>query len=220
MEIISAPLFPLPNVVFFPKTSLPLHIYEPRYRQLMRDALSSDRRIAVGLLQPGWEQDYYGNPAVHEVCCVGTIDSFEELEDGKFDLVLVGEQKIRIVKVFKESPYRTIGGISLQEKGPARDAEETLQQQETILELARQYFKLRTSNEPELSGLHELRYEGLINSLASYLGFPASHKQQLLELDDLEQRGRLIAHFLRTQIHEQRVLVQFQHLTPKDPTWN
>src|SRR5207244_3224125 len=123
MELISAPLFPLPNVVFFPKTRLPLHIFEPRYRQMMHDALSSDRRIAIALLRPGWEHDYYGNPAVHEICCAGTIETFEELEDGKFNLVLGGEQKIRIVKVFGETPYRTIGGTSIPETTPCGDVE-------------------------------------------------------------------------------------------------
>ncbi|MBI3940736.1 MAG: LON peptidase substrate-binding domain-containing protein [Acidobacteria bacterium] len=220
MELISAPLFPLPNVVFFPKTNLPLHIFEPRYRQLMRDALSSDRRIAIGLLQPGWEQDYYGNPPVHEICCVGVIGDFEELEDGKFNLVLVGEQKIRILKVFHETPYRTIGAVPLPEKAPPNDATETLQQRRKILALATEYFALRSTSEPDFSGLQELDFDALVNSLAAHLGFPASHKQQLLELDDLEQRGRQIARFLQTQIQEQRILRRFQHLSPKDPSRN
>ena len=58
------PLFPLPDVVFFPKTLLPLHVYEPRYRTLASDALERDQAICTALLRPGWEADYYGSPEV------------------------------------------------------------------------------------------------------------------------------------------------------------
>ncbi|MBV9497422.1 MAG: LON peptidase substrate-binding domain-containing protein, partial [Acidobacteria bacterium] len=61
----SLPLFPLPNLVFFPNTRLPLHIFEPRYREMIADALDSDQRFGIVLLRPGWQDDYYGAPAVH-----------------------------------------------------------------------------------------------------------------------------------------------------------
>ena len=220
MDLITTRLFPLPNVVFFPKTHLSLHIFEPRYRQLMRDALAGDRRIAIGLLQPGWERDYYGNPPVYEVCCVGAIESFEELADGKFNLLLVGEQKIRIQKIFHETPYRTIGGVLLQDHTPRKGAGEIRQQQEQILELAMEYCRLRSGNEPDFTALKELEFEALINSLAAHLGLPAWHKQQLLELDDLEQRARQVARFLQSQVHEESILKKFQHLSPRDPNRN
>ncbi len=85
------PVFPLPNVVFFPGTQLPLHIFEPRYRALMRSCISRDRMVmAIALLKPGYEADYEGRPPVHEICTVGRIERHEELEDGRFNLVLRG----------------------------------------------------------------------------------------------------------------------------------
>ena len=62
------PLFPLPNLVFFPQTRLPLHIFEPRYRQMVADAVASDQRFGIVLLRPGWETDYFGAPAIHGRC--------------------------------------------------------------------------------------------------------------------------------------------------------
>ncbi len=220
MELITAPLFPLPNVVFFPKTNLPLHIFEPRYRQLMRDALNADQRIAIALLQPGWEKDYYGNPAVYDICCVGRIESFEELEDGKFNLILAGEQKVRIHSVIKESPYRTITGVPLLDKLLPSGAADTLLLRQQLLALVGEHFRLRSDQELDLSDLQTLEYETLVNSLASHLGFPVLHKQQLLQLDDLHQRGKQVARFLQMQIQEQGIVRKFQHLAPKDPSWN
>ena len=101
-------VFPLPRVVFFPGTPLPLHIFEPRYRALMRDCLSSGRRaMAVTLLKPGYEANYEGRPDMHDVCTVGRIEQHEELPDGRFNLVLRGLCRVRLHELPPgELPYR------------------------------------------------------------------------------------------------------------------
>ncbi|PYV01114.1 MAG: Lon family ATP-dependent protease, partial [Acidobacteria bacterium] len=80
------PIFPLPNVVLFPKTLLPLHIFEDRYRTMTREVIAGDRRLAMVLLREGWESNYYETPAVHDIACLGNIESYEELEDGKYNI--------------------------------------------------------------------------------------------------------------------------------------
>ena len=220
METLTARLFPLPDVVFFPRTNLPLHIFEPRYRQLMRDALAGDRRIAIALLQPGWEADYEGSPAVHPICCVGVISSHEELDDGRFNLVLLGEQRIRICDVIQKQPYRTVTALPVKERPLPQNPAEAVEQQERILALAMEYFRLSLTEEPDFSGLQGLDYEGLVNSLAAHLSLPAVHKQQLLELDHLEQRGKQVARFLQLQIQDRRLVRKFRHLSPKEPERN
>ena len=84
------PVFPLPNVVLFPSVFLPLHIFEPRYRRMVDDALSGDRIIGMVLLKPGWEGSYEGHPAIYEVGCAGLITHAERTEDGRYNLVLRG----------------------------------------------------------------------------------------------------------------------------------
>src|SRR5262245_56723141 len=91
-----ARLFPLPNLVFFPAVVQPLHIFEPRYRQMTTDALADDRLIALVLPQPGWESDYGGKPAVCRVACLGRIVADQKLDDGRFNLLLRGMSRIRI----------------------------------------------------------------------------------------------------------------------------
>src|SRR6266568_3715474 len=85
-----ARLFPLPNAVLFPHLVMPLHIFEPRYRQMTRDALAGDRFIAMVLLQPGWESEYEALPAIHSVACLGRIQAEQRLPDGRFNIQLRG----------------------------------------------------------------------------------------------------------------------------------
>src|SRR5436190_10254621 len=92
-----ARLFPLPNLVLFPQVVQPLHIFEPRYRQLTAHALASDRYLALALLKPGWETAYEGNPAIHAIVCLGRFVAAQLLEDGRYYLPLRGVSRARIV---------------------------------------------------------------------------------------------------------------------------
>src|SRR3954453_8232575 len=103
----SVALFPLPGVVLFPRAVLPLHVFEERYKIMMADALRGDRQIAMALLHPGWERDYYSKPAIDPVVCVGRILSHERLPDGKYNLLLQGEARARVVRENNSTtPYR------------------------------------------------------------------------------------------------------------------
>src|SRR3954451_7445361 len=77
------PVFPLPNLVFFPKTYLPLHIFEPRYRQMVIDATMTGRCIGMALFKEGWQDHYYGNPRIFDLGCVGRVVSIQNLADGR-----------------------------------------------------------------------------------------------------------------------------------------
>ena len=102
----TVPLFPLPNTVLFPHAVLPLHIFEERYKKMTADALAGDRQIAMALLRPGWEKDYYGRPPIEPVVCVGTIVSHERLADGKLNFLLQGQTRARVVREVGDQPYR------------------------------------------------------------------------------------------------------------------
>ena len=91
------PLFPLPNVVLFPAALLPLHIFEPRYRAMVADALDNERLIGMAMLRPGWESNYEGTPAVYPIGCAGFITHADELPDGRYNILLRGLEKFRIL---------------------------------------------------------------------------------------------------------------------------
>jgi hypothetical protein len=93
-------IFPLPNCVLFPGVVQPLHIFEPRYRKMMADVVGEDegsrRAMAMALLKPGWEKAYYGCPPIYDMACVGRVIAQEQLEDGKYNLLLQGVARVRV----------------------------------------------------------------------------------------------------------------------------
>jgi len=99
-------LFPLPNVVFFPKTVLPLHIFEPRYREMVSDALQGDGLIGMTLLKEGWEQNYNGSPPIHRVGCLGRICKSERMNDGRYNIILYGIAPFEIRDETLERSFR------------------------------------------------------------------------------------------------------------------
>src|SRR6476619_6239822 len=91
-------LFPLPNLVLFPQVMQPLHIFEPRYRQMIADALAGDRFLALALLKPGWEQQYAGRPEIHPVACLGKIIADQRLPDGRYNILVRGLSRVQVVQ--------------------------------------------------------------------------------------------------------------------------
>ena len=102
----AVPLFPLPNVVLFPRAVLPLHIFEDRYRQMVADVLQDHRLIAMALLRSGWQNDYYGRPAIEPIVCVGRILNHERLPDGRYNLLLQGHCRAQIRGEARDGAYR------------------------------------------------------------------------------------------------------------------
>jgi ATP-dependent Lon protease len=94
----TARLFPLPNLVLFPHVMQPLHVFEPRYREMLEDALAGDRLIAMAMLAPGWESDYEGRPPIYPMACLGRVAVSNKLEGGSYNLLLVGLRRVRLVR--------------------------------------------------------------------------------------------------------------------------
>jgi Lon protease-like protein len=98
-------VFPLPSVVLFPGMSLPLHIFEPRYREMVRDCLATDRVIAMAQLAPGWEPQYSGKPEVLPMCCAGMTIWDQRLSDGRYHILVQGIVRVRLIE---ELPFRNL----------------------------------------------------------------------------------------------------------------
>jgi Lon protease-like protein len=104
----TARLFPLPNLVLFPHVMQPLHVFEPRYRQMTAEALAGDRLIALALLEPGWEAEYDGKPGIHPVACLGRVVAEQRLDDGRYNILLRGLSRIRVLEELPQGKlYRT-----------------------------------------------------------------------------------------------------------------
>ena len=116
------PIFPLPELTFFPNTVLPLHVFEARYRAMLTDALARQRRLAVVHLKPGYEADYAGKPAVHAIAGAGEIVNAERLQTGRYNIVLRGDMRIRIVRELPtDTLYRLVRAQQLDDIPAAGD---------------------------------------------------------------------------------------------------
>ena len=185
------PVFPLPTVVLFPGVLLPLHIFEPRYREMVTDALDSDRRIAMALLQPGWQADYEGRPPIDVVGCAGRIVEYEQLPDGRYTIVLAGFTRFRVTSEDQSRPYRLARVDALPDAGGADDQ-----------------FALRTSRERLVELLSVVGIElgqapaddaEVVDTLAQYLNMNSERRQQLLEMDGPLRRARALIDMLSAQ---------------------
>ncbi len=102
-------VFPLPSAVLFPHTVLPLHIFEPRYRELVKAALAGDRVMAMAQLEPGYEGSYAGRPRMRPMICAGVIAWHEELDGGRYNIIVQGTVRARILEELPpEQPYREV----------------------------------------------------------------------------------------------------------------
>ena len=180
------PIFPLPNVVLFPSVFLPLHIFEPRYRAMVRDALGGDRIIGMALLRPGWHDHGEGPPAVYQIGCAGLITHAERLDDGRYNIVLQGIEKFRIAGEEEGAEYRRarieplLESLSQEDRTKLRDERRRL---EALLTPASEM-----GAEAHLTG--SMPDADLVNALAQYLELEPVERQALLERDGLVARCR------------------------------
>ena len=192
------PLFPLPSVVLFPNVFLPLHIFELRYREMVADAIASDRMIGMVLLRPGWEHDYEGRPPVYTVGCSGLITHFERLADGRYNIILRGVERFRIANEDHERSYRRALVEPLLEtvSGPEDRAE--IREYRAKLEALLTHTVLKSGSDTRTAA--SMSDGDLINALAQYLDFEPLEKQALLERVSLRSRAESLVELLEMKI--------------------
>ncbi len=187
MQIV--PLFPLPNVVLFPDVPLPLHVFEPRYRTLVTDALASHRTIGMALLKPGYEADYHGRPPIYPIGCSGSIVREERLDDGRYNIVLQGRERFRIVEEQPGAPYR-LAFVETFSDPPSDDG--------ALGRLGEQVLAAvgRMADAPSVVVQGEVSPAALVNGLCQELDLPPVEKLDLLACDSLESRARRLVELL------------------------
>lgn len=214
------PIFPLPNVVFFPKTLLPLHIFEPRYRKMVEDALNNSNRIGIVLLKDGWQQDYFGAPEVHLIGCVGDIQYSEKLDDGKYNIMLYGLSRVRILNFVQEKPYRIAKVEYLKDSNFDHEGFNLNYETENFIRLVQEYLEeMGVENLDELLKLQSHSLESIMNQIASVLDMSIQEKQSLLEIDSLEARYEQLTKIIKDKLTVLKIAKSVK-IVPDDPEWN
>ncbi len=202
------PIFPLPNTVLFPGVVLPLHVFEPRYRQLVAEHLIGARVLGVVLLEPG--KEYEATPPAYRVGCAGPMEDVSKLPDGRYTLTVVPKWKFEVVRYLQREPYRVAEVRELDERAADESLVSTQQSRTRLLgaytSLAAA-FEGRPSN--PFSFDSSLDYARIVNLACMHLGIAAEEKQRLLELHDVDERGRRIIRMLE---QEHRRILKLQEI--------
>ncbi|MEO8498286.1 MAG: LON peptidase substrate-binding domain-containing protein [Planctomycetota bacterium] len=188
-------LFPLPNLVMFPHVVQPLHIFEPRYREMVEEALATDQLIAMAHLQPGWESKYDERPPIAPVTCIGRIISHAQLDDGKFNILLLGLRRATITgEMPLTRPFREAQVAVLEDLYVSTAAQQRGNLQRELLRCFRRFT-------PESPAAHE-QFESLMNNrlplgvLTDIIGFTMKFevdlKQRLLSETNVDQRAKML----------------------------
>ncbi|TMJ20379.1 MAG: ATP-dependent protease [Alphaproteobacteria bacterium] len=200
-SLLRIPVFPLAGALLFPGSQLPLHIFEPRYRAMIRDALASDRLI--GMIQPKpapseVEGGGGAQPDLFDVGCIGRIGTCDEREDGCFDIVLEGLSRFRVAREAKvDTPYRQVDADRepFDEEG---DPVLGLAQRAEVEREARRYADA-LGYMIEWEQVSRLDDEMLVNGISQIAPLDVGSKQALLEATDLADRADLLVQFMQFQ---------------------
>ncbi len=182
-------IFPLPGAILFPGLQLPLHIFEPRYRAMVKDALARDRRI--GMIQPQRAEE--GAP-LFSIGCLGRIEEVEALEDGRFNLLLEGEARFRLVRELDvTTPFRQIEADLIEEEpSPALSPVER-----ASFEREARRFANTQGYSVDWEAVTRLDDESLIDGTSQIVPFDTAAKQALLEAPTLAQRCELLVQLMQ-----------------------
>lgn len=168
------PIFPLDDIMLFPHASRPLHIFEPRYRQMVADALEGNRIIGMVMLRPGYEGEYEGNPPIYEIGTAGVIANVEELADGRYNIVLRGITKFRVASEDQSRPYRMADVVAIPET-VGEDERDPLRRHRPLL------LELLALDDPDATPTpDELPDAALVDGLAQFLGMSRFDRMDLL----------------------------------------
>jgi hypothetical protein len=193
------PLFPLGNVVLFPGVFLPLHVFEMRYRAMVKDVLAADRLIGIVLQRPGWQGNGGDAVPIHGIGCAGLVTHVEPLEDGRYNIVLRGVERFRIVSEHDGKPYRVAAVEYLADAATPGERAYVSGRRRHLEKL------LASADTPDLPFPSTLSDEEVVNALSQYLDLQPIERQALLErpgvaarceglIDLLEMRSLLDGH--------------------------
>jgi uncharacterized protein len=196
----TARLFPLPNLVLFPHVVQPLHVFEPRYRQMTADALDDDRLIALVLLRPGWEEDYHKRPPVHAVACLGRVFQEQRLADGRYNLLLQGLARARVVEEVSSPKLYRVARVELLADAEPPDGGVRRDLRGRLGEGMAGWFTADPKARGQLQRLleSELTLGALADILAFALPLESEVKQHLLEEADVTRRVQRLLGLLET----------------------
>lgn len=217
---VTVPVFPLPNVVFFPDTWLPLRIFEPRYRRMLSDALEGERLIVIALARE--ERPPGPPPSVHRIGTIGRIEIVEPGQEGRAKILLRGLARARVGRM-REKPggyYATEPEVIVETVPDIQDPR-VAKRRAAFLLTARRYAEQVLEDRYAEDFIHDaLPLATGINRAATWLRTSVEEKQRLLEIHDLATRARAVEETMNRQIQAHLAATRFESRRPEEPRVN
>ena len=190
-ELTRLPVFPLPRVIFFPGTALPLHLFEPRYTEMIEDCLQSGcTAMAVALLAPGWEDQYDEKPAIHEIAGAGRIVAHQARADGTHDVILHGLNRVRLHELpNQDHAYRCARAVPIEDSGSTTPSDML-----AMMACATRVAAKVRERQPDfaLQVSAELSPARAADVIADQLVVSPEERQRILETSDIKRRVDLV----------------------------
>lgn len=206
------PVLPLPNVILYPQALLPLHIFEPRYVDLIRDALQGNKQIVLALLQPGWEKDYFGRPPIFPIAGLGEIVHWDELPGGKYNVLVRGLSRVRVAEEFGGGPYRIAQVTMIEETAAASRS--------LAAEKVRLLTGLRRISEEQVNVPPGVQPGHLADIVTIALPIEIYRKQEHFEVIDVRERVKKVIRTIEETLSRREQLRQANRFTPSDISLN
>jgi Lon protease-like protein len=188
------PIFPLSNVVLFPRVQTPLHLFEPRYRALARDVLAGGRRIGMVTVLPEHAGEMQGDPPIFPIGCCGVVTESQQLPDGRYNVVLLGEHRFQVAEELPRRDdrlYRVARVRRLEDAYPPSERDRVARLRERV---SRQVVALVRQMQPERVDAYDPELFAdvddatFVNALSNAFAFPVEEKQNLLDADSIPER--------------------------------
>lgn len=211
-------VFPLPNLVVFPHILQALHVFEPRYRELLDDALQGDRLIAMGLLAPGWQKNYEQRPAIRDVVCLGRVISHTHVEAEKCNILLLGLRRARVIyelpphRAFREAKVELIDDVYPGEGDACRP-----QLQRRLMERFRRIVPKDPAAQGQIEQLlgSQVPLAVLTDLVAYSLEIGLEEKRRMLEEIDVDVRAQTLLKHLDRVLDERRLSIASVRFPPE-----
>ena len=188
---------------------------------MIREAIAGNGELVIALMREGLELRQTGISAVHNIACLGKIESYEELDDGKYNIVVVGLQRVRLRRIVEHSPYRLVEVEMLEDVENSENSEEIVQKQNRLGRLFTEFTELAAGMQPQAMDLMpQLDFESLVNMVAMTLNLPFEQKQILLETDAPSLRCDMLIPILQQQLEALVIVRRYEHIKPENPGLN
>ena len=188
---------------------------------MIRETLAGNGELVIALLRAGLESNYSSLSAVYSIACLGRIESYEELQDGKYNIVVAGIHRVRILKEVQHTPYRMVEVEALEDTEDDAPSAETVRQHNQLAALFARFTELATgAKQHALELMPQLDFESLVNMVAMTLNLPIEQKQGLLEIGQVSHRCDILIPVLQQQVETLVLIRKFETIKPENPNLN